>query len=219
MTDAAATTTPSPADLMRWAHTATNRVARRYGPPQDEAQALSDAAYGVAQALRSYDPDRGLALKTHCITRAIWAVLEGRRRHGIIPRAVYARARAQLTHEQVAAGAVIHELLPAHSRAPVPLHAVVEELSEGGHHVDVADPAAIAQLQAVEARVTLRELLRAVPARHRRLLRLYYVEGLTLAQIGRVLGVTESRACQIHRDALHRMRRHAAELGDDRRTA
>ena len=35
---------------------------------------------------------------------------------------------------------------------------------------------------------------------------LYYYEGLTLKEIGRVLGVTESRACQIHGKAILRLR-------------
>ena len=37
-----------------------------------------------------------------------------------------------------------------------------------------------------------------MPERERLVLTLYYYEGLTLAEIGQVLGVTESRVCQIH---------------------
>jgi RNA polymerase sigma factor for flagellar operon FliA len=35
---------------------------------------------------------------------------------------------------------------------------------------------------------------------------LYYYEGLTLAEIGQVLGVTESRVCQIHTKAVLQLR-------------
>ena len=38
------------------------------------------------------------------------------------------------------------------------------------------------------------------------MLTLYYYEGLTLAEIGNVLGVTESRVCQIHTKAIFQLR-------------
>ncbi len=38
------------------------------------------------------------------------------------------------------------------------------------------------------------------------MLTLYYYEGLKLSEIGDVLGVTESRACQIHTKAVHQLR-------------
>ena len=43
------------------------------------------------------------------------------------------------------------------------------------------------------------------------MLTLYYHEGLTLSEIGGVLGVTESRACQIHTKAILQLR---ARLGE-----
>ena len=42
--------------------------------------------------------------------------------------------------------------------------------------------------------------------REKIVLTLYYYEGLTLAQIGEVLGVTESRVCQIHTKAILQLR-------------
>jgi RNA polymerase sigma factor for flagellar operon FliA len=44
---------------------------------------------------------------------------------------------------------------------------------------------------------------------------LYYFEGLTLAEIGEILGVTESRVCQIHTKAVGSLRTNLAEEDED----
>ncbi len=51
-------------------------------------------------------------------------------------------------------------------------------------------------------RNTLTDSIRRMPEREGLVLMLYHFEGLTLAEIGQVLGVTESRVCQIHAKAV-----------------
>jgi RNA polymerase sigma factor (sigma-70 family) len=52
----------------------------------------------------------------------------------------------------------------------------------------------------------LAEELAHLPERERRVLELYYVEALNMKEVGAVLGVTESRVCQIHAQAASRLR-------------
>ena len=47
-----------------------------------------------------------------------------------------------------------------------------------------------------------------LPERLRLVVGLYYQDECSLKEIGAVLGVTESRACQLHGEAIHRMRAH-----------
>jgi RNA polymerase sigma factor for flagellar operon FliA len=54
-----------------------------------------------------------------------------------------------------------------------------------------------------------------MPERERLVLTLYYYEGLTLAEIGQVLGVTESRVCQIHTKSVLQLRVRMTELQRD----
>jgi RNA polymerase sigma factor for flagellar operon FliA len=58
----------------------------------------------------------------------------------------------------------------------------------------------------------MRDEIKKLPEREKLVLSLYYDEGLTLSEIGSVLGVTESRISQIHtKSVLHlRSRLHAA---------
>ena len=56
----------------------------------------------------------------------------------------------------------------------------------------------------------LADAINRMPEREKIVLTLYYYEGLTLAEIGEVLGVTESRVCQIHTKAVLQLRIAAA---------
>jgi RNA polymerase sigma factor FliA len=57
-----------------------------------------------------------------------------------------------------------------------------------------------------ETKRLLRETITRLTEREQTVLGLYYFEGMTLAQIGEVLGVTESRICQIHTKAVLSLR-------------
>jgi RNA polymerase sigma factor for flagellar operon FliA len=57
-----------------------------------------------------------------------------------------------------------------------------------------------------EMRQALASAINRMPEREKVVLTLYYYEGLTLAEIGEVLGVTESRVCQIHTRAVLHLR-------------
>ncbi len=68
----------------------------------------------------------------------------------------------------------------------------------------VNDP--VAAFESEEMRHVLADAINRMPDRERLVLTLYYYEGLTLAEIGGVLGVTESRVCQIHTKAILQLR-------------
>jgi RNA polymerase sigma factor for flagellar operon FliA len=63
-----------------------------------------------------------------------------------------------------------------------------------------------------EARQLLGRAVEQLPDREKVVVSLYYFEGLTLADIGRVLGVTESRICQLHTKAVLHLRSKLADI-------
>jgi RNA polymerase sigma factor FliA len=71
---------------------------------------------------------------------------------------------------------------------------------------EFADPLAI--VEKAEMRRLVAQAVMALPERERTIMSLYYEQELTLKEIGEIMGVTESRICQIHTQATARLRAH-----------
>jgi RNA polymerase sigma factor for flagellar operon FliA len=69
---------------------------------------------------------------------------------------------------------------------------------------DAADPLQLLEDQAVKAQVVAS--IEALPEREKLVMALYYEQDLNLREIGEVLSVTESRVCQLHSQAIARIR-------------
>jgi len=69
---------------------------------------------------------------------------------------------------------------------------------------DAEDP--VAMFETEEIKTILAKAIERLPERERMVIALYYYEGLTLKEIGEVLGVTESRVSQLHTKAVLRLR-------------
>jgi len=83
------------------------------------------------------------------------------------------------------------------------------ERDSGAMSEMIADPTAIdpsGSFEKEETRYMLADSINRLPDRERLVLTLYYYEGLTLAEIGGVLNVTESRVCQIHTKSVMSLR-------------
>ena len=95
-------------------------------------------------------------------------------------------------------GAIIDELMTDEEGGSAPR--LVDTLQDA----NALDPQAMAEHG--EARQLLARAVEQLPDREKVVVSLYYFEGLTLADIGRVLGVTESRICQLHTKAVLHLR-------------
>ena len=69
--------------------------------------------------------------------------------------------------------------------------------------------------EAEETKYLLAQAINTLPEREKIVVTLYYYEGLTLAEIGQVLGVTESRICQMHTKAVLQLRSKITESHED----
>lgn len=208
-----------------------DRLNLRAGPTLDYEDLLSQAVVGLIDAVDRFDPARGIKFETYAYHRIRgevmdmlrdldWLPRSARQREAELARA-YERLQSRLgrppTDEELAGELEITiEALDEMGRE-VGMQAMLsldESLGAGPAEGDtvgeaIADEAAISPEEEAERQSEKEIVARAIdalPEAERTVISLYYYEELTLKEIGRVLGVTESRACQIHGKAMVRLR-------------
>ncbi|SDJ70840.1 RNA polymerase sigma factor WhiG [Streptomyces indicus] len=215
------------------------RVSVGLPPNVEQADFVSSGVFGLIDAIEKFDIEREIKFETYAITRIRGAMIDELRALDWIPRSVrqkarnveraYATLEAQLrrtpSEAEVAAemGIAVEELHAVFSQLSLANVVALEELLHVGGEGDrlslmdtLEDTAADNPVEVAEDRELRRLLARAIntlPDREKTVVTLYYYEGLTLAEIGNVLGVTESRVSQIHTKSVLQLRAKLASFG------
>ncbi len=205
----------------------------------DTADLISYGIFGLIDAIEKFDLERGIKFETYAIARIKGAIIDELRAMDWVPRSVRARARevenAYIalenrfkripSDEEVAEemGITNKDLQTIFTKLSYTSVVSFEELWVGGDRDDrqsaagsIRDDSAedpVSAFESVEVKDILAGAIERLPEREKTVIALYYYEGLTLKEIGQVLGVTESRVSQLHTKAVLRLRArlHAAE--------
>jgi RNA polymerase sigma factor for flagellar operon FliA len=197
----------------------------------EQSDLVSFGVFGLIDAIEKFDPERGYKFETYAIARIKGAILDELRSIDWVPRSVRSKARTleramgkleaehhrAPTDDEVAdeMGVTPQQLQTTLSQISFVGVAALDEMLSGGERgesVSLGDTVAdsgdgpMGVYEVEEMRQILAESINRMPEREKIVLTLYYYEGLTLAEIGRVLGVTESRVCQIHTKAVLQLR-------------
>ena len=194
------------------------RLRTRLPESVEYADLVSDGIIGLMEAIERFDPGRGLTFQTFAVPRIRGAMVDALRSLDWVPRSVRDKVRqveeAQRALEtrlgripddpEIAAelGISVRELRELYAKVGVTGVATMEDF-------ELADDLSAAAAEEIEDDQAKAELLRVVgelPERDQVIIALYYFEGFTLAEIGRVLGVTESRVSQLHSRATMMLR-------------
>ncbi len=214
------------------------------GLPQniEQGDLVSNGIFGLIDAIAKFEPDRGFKFETYAISRIKGAILDELRSIDWVPRSVRLKARAieaafskleseqrrsptdaELATELDMTDAQLQSALGQISFVGlVALDEILVVSGERGESLTlgdtVADPAAgpMATYEVEEMRQILADAINRMAEREKLVLTLYYYEGLTLGEIGQVIGVSESRVCQIHTKAVIHLR---SKLAIDRQSA
>lgn len=199
----------------------------------DSADLVSAGVFGLMDAVDRFDPERGVKFETFAVPRIRGAIFDGLRALDWVPRSVRSKARevetafTELegrlgrapTDEEIAAhlhlsGTEFQKWLSSIASTTVgpldrALVAGAEPRSLSGAQPE--SPSAVVEEGEVKRLVKVE--VRKLPDREKTVLSLYYDEGLTLAEIGSILGVTESRVSQIHTKAVIHLRARLSASG------
>ena len=196
-------------------------------PPSVQQDDLVQAGMiGLLEALRNYDASQGASFQTYARIRVRGAMLDEIRKNDWAPRSVHRKARmvAEVVREienKTGRDARDQEIAEALDVSLEEYHRLLQDAS--GHRVFSYDELGVEStggaesmsgggiqgplegLQSEDFKRSLAEAIAGLPERERLVMTLYYDEELNLREIGSVLGVSESRVCQIHSQAVIRL--------------
>ena len=210
------------ADLVR---RIAHHLAARLPASVEVDDLIQAGMIGLIEASRSYDPDQGASFETYASIRIRGSMIDEIRRGDWVPRSVHRRARD--------AAATIRRLEQASGRAASATEVAEAMEMPLPDYLRLIEDAARGQVLSLESRIEdqgeldtpatggpnpqqvlersqfgeeLGKAISVLPEREQLVLSLYYEQELNLKEIGAVLGVSESRVCQIHGQAMLRLR-------------
>lgn len=183
---------------------------------------------GLIQSVEKFELARNVRFETFAMTRIRGAILDQLRAMDWMPRSLRQKAKeieqAIARIEQETGRSAEEEAIASELGTDVDtLRQTLSETSflvlsldylvnpqEGSETLGatIPDPGARPDEKAEQEalREALKKAISTLPEREQKLIAFYYFEGLTMKEIGRVLQVTEARICQLHAQAIHRLR-------------
>ena len=209
------------------------RLAAKLPPSVDLDDLMGAGMLGLLDAVDKFDPTKGVLFRTYAEMRVRGAMLDSLRDLDWAPRSMRRRAReieAAYQEAERTRGRTSDADVAAILGIPVGqfqtllgqlrgltitgLDAVDDEENRNQPLASDTSQTPLAVYERAEIRDSLSEAIEALPTRERQVIALYYVEELTMKEIGAVIGVTESRVSQIHTQAIIRLRSCLATLRD-----
>jgi RNA polymerase sigma factor for flagellar operon FliA len=206
----------------------------------DRDDLISAGVIGLIKSVDQYDPSRDVKFETYAIALIRGAILEMLRDEDWVPRSIREKMKAvdraqqrleprlgrpaspaEIAEEAGMAEQDVNDMLFRMGRTNVfSLDDVVGGTGGNGdesvHFVDMLvdeDASIDGEMEGKELRRLLASGVDRLPERERLVVGLYYFEGLTFKEIGKVLGVSESRVYQLHTQAMGRLRTFMIEQG------
>jgi RNA polymerase sigma factor for flagellar operon FliA len=204
------------------------RLAKRLPSHVCVDDLISAGVVGLITAYRRFDPARGDDFRSYAELRIRGAMIDELRASDPLSRDLRAHANRTLAArrtlesrlgrsasemEIVQEMGLTLEAFRSYSARAAVGPTVSLDAPINGEPVLVGDPdemPADERLLREQSKLSVRRAIEALPPRLRQVIELYYGDERTLRDIGSILGVTQSRVCQLQAEAVLRMRAHCA---------
>lgn len=207
------------------------RVVTSLPPNLERDDLVSAGIIGLIRAVDQFDAERKVKFETYAIALVRGAILEMLREQDWVPRSIRERVKAlertyarldtalgrPATDEEIAEGMEmsvddLHHLLAETSRTSLVSLDDILLGTDSGEKISLSDviqddcPSPPHEAERGDMRSKLTRAVERLPERERLSIALYYYEGLTFKEIGKVLRVSESRVYQLHTQAVLRLK-------------
>ncbi|MGE0713641.1 MAG: FliA/WhiG family RNA polymerase sigma factor [Planctomycetota bacterium] len=203
------------------------RLAASLPQSVDLDDLMSAGLFGLIEAIKSFDLDRGVKFKTYASWRVRGAILDDLRANDWVPRLVRTKATqldrmVQDAEAKLGRPATDLELASMMGMSLKELDELVRDASatsicylsdtandtqDGAPRGDlIEDPEQFDPIEDLQRKDVMEVITRELQLRERLILILYYFEELTMKEIGLTLGLSESRVCQLHGRIVNRLR-------------
>ncbi len=211
------------------------KVRAQMGSRPNPQDLVNAGVVGLLEAIGRFDPAHGVYFETYCLWRVVGAMHDDQRRFDWAPGSLRLKAQRLRAAEDELTAALARP--PSDDEVCEALGTTHRQLAEIRHHADrpaslvpeatsgppaIADPALLDESRdperlaaAREARELLLRALEQLPDKQRFVMLLYYFERLKMADIGRVLGLSEARISQLHKQAIETLLRRLGRRRDD----
>ncbi len=201
-------------------------------PPSVQAEDLVQAGMiGLLEAASHYDPSRGASFETYAGIRIRGSMLDEIRRSDWTPRSVHRKAReaaevlrrieqrtgrdardADVAREMGISLSEYQQILAESTSARIFSFDQPDDGAVEQHNVQASEfDSPLEELESGDFKQALAAAIAGLPGREGMVMSFYYDDELNLREIGEILGVSESRVCQIHGQALIRLRARLTE--------
>lgn len=198
-----------------------HHVSLRLPPGKSVDDLIQVGMIGLLEASRAYEGNQGAEFKSYASIRIRGAILDELRRDSWMPRSVQQKSRQlsqaikaveNRTGETATDREIASELGVSITEYAEILETVagctVFSLEDQTETLDSEqnDDLPLAMAEDESTRKVLAEIIESLPKQEQMVVVLYYNKGLNLREISEVLSVSESRVCQVHSQAVGRIR-------------
>ncbi len=183
---------------------------------------------GLIDAIEKYHPSKGAKFESYALMRIRGAIIDKIRSSDWLPRTLRRKikevkiaterlkqqiGRAPTTREVADVMGLSEEKIIEIMSGDVSVNSIYDKKGVGEDSVEIIDTIEDEnssrpeeEIERTDAKKELEQALKKLPERERTLLVFYYHENMTLKEIGEAINVSESRVCQLHAQAIMKLR-------------